>query len=63
MEGRVGLRRGVDAAVETVDAWQASGATHVAINSMGLGAISIDRHIAALAEVAHALGLPAKRVS
>jgi probable F420-dependent oxidoreductase len=63
MEGRVGLSRGVDAAVAAVDAWQASGATHVAINSMGLGAGGIDRHIAALAEVAHALGLPAKRVS
>jgi probable F420-dependent oxidoreductase len=55
MEGRVGLTRGVEAAAEQVEAWRAAGATHVAINTMRLGSGGIDRHIAALAEVAAAI--------
>jgi probable F420-dependent oxidoreductase len=63
MEGRVRLTEGVDGVAEQVQAWQASGATHVAINTMDAGAGGVDRHIAALAEVARAIGLPAKQVS
>jgi probable F420-dependent oxidoreductase len=57
MEGRIGLSRGVDDAAEQVRAWQALGASHVAINTMGLGAGGVDRHIATLVEVARAIGL------
>jgi probable F420-dependent oxidoreductase len=58
MEGRVRLSRGVEAAAERVAAWRAAGATHVAINSMDMGAVGVDRHIAALAEMARAMDLP-----
>ena len=58
MEGRVGVTQGVAPAVDGIAAWEAVGATHVSVNTMGLGAGGIDRHIAALAEVAHAIGLP-----
>jgi probable F420-dependent oxidoreductase len=63
MEGRVGLSSGLDAAAEETAEWRSSGATHVVINSMGMGAGGIDRHIGALAEVARAVGLPAKEAS
>jgi probable F420-dependent oxidoreductase len=62
MEGRVGLSRGVDEAASQVRAWEASGATHVAVNTMGLGSGGVDRHLAALAEVAHAVGLPPRKI-
>lgn len=60
MEGRVGLSRGVDAAAEQASAWRAAGATHLSISSSSVG--GVDRHIAALAEVARTLGLPTRRV-
>jgi probable F420-dependent oxidoreductase len=63
IEGRVGLSDGVDDAAEQVQAWQALGASHVAINTMGIGAGGVDRHIATLSEVAYAIGLPTKPVS
>jgi probable F420-dependent oxidoreductase len=58
MEGRVGLSGGVAGAAEQVGVWRSSGATHVAVNTMGAGAGGVDRHIATLAEVADAIGLP-----
>jgi len=58
MEGRVGLSRGVEDAVNQVQAWRALRATHVAVNTMGIGVTSVDGHIAALAQVASDLGLP-----
>jgi alkanesulfonate monooxygenase SsuD/methylene tetrahydromethanopterin reductase-like flavin-dependent oxidoreductase (luciferase family) len=58
MEGRVGLSRGVDAAAEQAAAWRVAGATHLSISSSGIGSGGIDRHIAALADVARTLGLP-----
>jgi probable F420-dependent oxidoreductase len=58
MEGRVGLSHGPDEAVVQVHAWRALGATHVAVNTMGMGATSVDGHVAALAQVASDLGLP-----
>ena len=63
MEGRIGLSRGVDAAAAQVGAWRASGATHVSISTMGIGAGGVDRHIIALAEVARAIDLPPRKVS
>ena len=63
MEGRIGLTRGVDAAAAQVEAWRASGATHVSISTMGIGGGGVDRHIIALAEVARAIDLPPRKVS
>jgi alkanesulfonate monooxygenase SsuD/methylene tetrahydromethanopterin reductase-like flavin-dependent oxidoreductase (luciferase family) len=60
MEGRVRLSRGMDDAAEQVQAWQVLGASHVAINTMGIGAGCVDWHIAALAELARAIGLPGR---
>jgi probable F420-dependent oxidoreductase len=62
MEGRVGLTRGVDTALEEVAGWRAAGATHVSLDTMDIGAVSIDGHIAVLAEVAAAAGLPRRPV-
>jgi probable F420-dependent oxidoreductase len=63
MEGRVSLGRGIDDVAEQVSTWRTLGATHVSINTMGIGATGVDRHIAALAEVAQAVGLPPRDVS
>ena len=68
MEGRASLSRGVDVAAERVAAWRSAGATHVCVNTMGIGgagagAVGVDRHIAALAEMAAAIGLPPRPVS
>jgi probable F420-dependent oxidoreductase len=63
MEGRVGLTRGVDDAARQIEAWRAQGASHVGVNTMGIGAVGVDGHIAALAEVARAIDLPTKPVS
>jgi probable F420-dependent oxidoreductase len=60
MEGRVGLARGVDVAVDHIDRWRLAGATHVSVNTMGMateGPLPLDRHIAALAELAAAIGV------
>jgi probable F420-dependent oxidoreductase len=63
MEGRVGLTRGVDDAAQQIEAWRALGASHVGINTMGIGAVGVDAHIGALAEVARAIGMPPNPVS
>lgn len=63
MEGRVSLTRGVDDAAQQIQAWRALGASHVGVNTMGIGAVGVDRHIAALAEVARAIDLPPNPVS
>ena len=68
MEGRVGLSRGVDVAAERVAGWRSAGATHVCVSTMGIGgagagAVGVDRHIAALAEMADAVGLPPRPIS
>jgi probable F420-dependent oxidoreductase len=63
MEGRVSLTRGVDDAAQQIEAWRALGASHVGVNTMGIGAVGVDKHIAALAEVARAIDLPPKPVS
>jgi probable F420-dependent oxidoreductase len=60
MEGRVGLTHGVNEAVRQAHAWQERGATHVGVNTMGMGATGVDGHIAVLAAVAEELGLPTR---
>jgi probable F420-dependent oxidoreductase len=58
MEGRVSWTdAGVTKVVDHVGRWRAAGATHLAINTMNAGLGSVDRHLAALAESAAALGL------
>ena len=59
MEGRITLARTDDPAGQ-FELWRAAGATHVSVNTMGLGLTGVDGHIAALAEVAGALGLPGR---
>jgi len=59
MEGRVPLFRVRDP-VAGVERWRSAAATHVSINTMGMGATGVDGHLAALAEVASALGQPKK---
>jgi probable F420-dependent oxidoreductase len=67
MEGRVSVSRGIEVAAKRVDSWRDVGATHVSINTMGIGgdvgAVGIDRHIIALAELADAIALPPRPVS
>jgi probable F420-dependent oxidoreductase len=66
MHGRTRLAAGLDAVLELVRRWKDTGATHLSIDTMGLvpGApVGIDRHIAALAELADALSLPPGPVS
>jgi probable F420-dependent oxidoreductase len=64
MHGRTRLNQGVDAAAEAVRLWRAAGATHLSIDTMRLapdGPVGVDRHIAALAELADATSLPPAR--
>jgi probable F420-dependent oxidoreductase len=67
LDARVSVSRGVDVAAKRVDSWRDAGATHISINTMGIGgdagAVGIDRHIIALAELADAIGLPPRPVS
>jgi probable F420-dependent oxidoreductase len=58
MEGRVTWgERGVEQLVDHVGRWSSTGATHLAINTMGAGLATIDDHLAALAASAEALEL------
>lgn len=60
MEGRINLGpAGAEAIASTVDEWRRAGASHVSVNTMGAGLATVDRHIAALAEVAKTLQLDA----
>lgn len=56
MEGRVSWRDAGRLA-DHVGRWQAAGASHVSINTMGAGLGSADEHLEALADAAEALGL------
>lgn len=58
MEARISLIKGIDAAAEQTAEWKQRGATHLGINTMGMGSTGVDGHIAALAEYAEAIGLP-----
>ncbi len=56
MEGRVSWG-GADRLIYHVGRWQAAGASHVCINTMGAGLGSVDGHLEVLAQAAAALGL------
>jgi probable F420-dependent oxidoreductase len=66
LEGRLSLAEGIDVAAAHVERWRAAGATHLGINTMNMvagGPVGIDRHIAAVAELADAIKLPRRPVS
>jgi probable F420-dependent oxidoreductase len=56
MEGRVSWG-GAAKLVDHVGRWQAAGASHLSVNTMGSGLGSVDGHLAALTDAAEALGL------
>jgi probable F420-dependent oxidoreductase len=61
MEGRVSWTdRGVDDVAERVGRWRDAGASHLSVNTMGVGLASIDDHLNALATVAAAIGLSSR---
>ncbi len=58
MEGRVSWGEGgLDKLLEQIERWRVAGASHLSVNTMGAGFASLDDHLAALAQVAEALGL------
>jgi probable F420-dependent oxidoreductase len=58
MEGRVSWGEGgADGLADHVRRWQAAGASHVSVNTMGAGLGGVDGHIATLTAAAAALGL------
>jgi probable F420-dependent oxidoreductase len=61
MEGRVTWHGEAADVATAVARWQDAGATHVSINTMKAGLASADDHLEALASVAAALSLPARR--
>jgi probable F420-dependent oxidoreductase len=56
-EGRVYWTGDLAAAVDTVAAWQQTGATHVSITTMRAGLSTVDDHLAVLSRLAEELGL------
>jgi probable F420-dependent oxidoreductase len=57
MEGRVSWTGDVATFTDHVGRWQRSGASHLSVNTMGAGLGGVDRHLAALEQVAGELGL------
>ncbi|MFF3574971.1 LLM class F420-dependent oxidoreductase [Nocardia jiangxiensis] len=58
MEGRANWGPGdLDTMLDDVGQWRSAGATHLSINTMGTGLVSVDEHLAALAATAEGLGL------
>jgi hypothetical protein len=58
MEGRASWGPGgLDTLLAEVGQWSQAGATHLSINTMGAGLVSVDDHLAALAAAAGGLGL------
>jgi alkanesulfonate monooxygenase SsuD/methylene tetrahydromethanopterin reductase-like flavin-dependent oxidoreductase (luciferase family) len=56
MEGHLNLAAGgVEKVAEQARRWRDTGATHLAVNTMGAGLASVEAHLAALAAVAKAL--------
>lgn len=56
MEGRVSWgAEGLDRLVDHAGRWQAAGASHLSVNTMGAGFADLDDHLAALSDVAAAL--------
>ena len=54
MEGRLGWQQDQDKLVSAMRQWQQAGATHLSVNTMGVGLKSVDDHLAALATAAEA---------
>lgn len=60
MEGRVSWgNKSLDKLVEQVGRWQAAGASHLSVNTMGAGLAGVDDHLGVLGELARALDLAA----
>jgi probable F420-dependent oxidoreductase len=57
MEGRVQFAGDAEATAAKIRDWQAAGATHVSVNTMGAGLSTVDEHLKALTDTAAALGL------
>jgi probable F420-dependent oxidoreductase len=61
MEGRVSWTNdGADKLADHVGRWRAVGASHLSVNTMGLGLGGVDGHLSVLAEAAAALNLAAR---
>ena len=61
MEGRVSwTEAGAGKLVDQIGRWQAVGASHLAINTMGAGLGGVDGHLSALAQAAEALELTSR---
>jgi hypothetical protein len=54
MEGRLRWREDLDKLAEAMRRWQDAGATHLPVNTMGVGLTTVDDHLAALAAAAEA---------
>ncbi len=63
IDGRVSVAKGAEDTASRISGWRRAGATHVSVNTMGFGAVGVDAHLAALAEVAHLIGLPRREIS
>ena len=60
MEGRVSWGEGgAETLTHHIQKWRDAGATHVSVNTMGAGLVSVDDHLGALASAAGALELSA----
>jgi probable F420-dependent oxidoreductase len=57
MEGRLSWKGDPDALNRAAEAWRASGATHLSVNTMKAGLTTVDDHVAALARAADALDI------
>lgn len=58
MEGRVTWRRGsADHVADLVEMWREHGASHLSVDTMGDGFLTVDEHLAALTEVSELCGL------
>jgi probable F420-dependent oxidoreductase len=57
MEGRVSWTGDLEQLVGQIEAWRATGASHVSINTMSAGLGGVDGHLAALTRIAEALSL------
>jgi probable F420-dependent oxidoreductase len=57
LEGRVSWTGGADQLVADARRWQQAGATHLSVNTMGAGLLTVDDHLAVLKVAAAELGL------
>lgn len=57
LEPRLHLKDGLDLMLERLAGWQAAGATHISINTMGVGLETAEEHIKAIEQFAKAAGI------